>query len=127
MCIAKARVAKCGHTIEHEIMSPCANYTGGPTCTNWDENRLNKVFLKDRPICIACHLQKEQKLCGRWVDAERELVRFPQSRDGKGVWEERLRYGVRMQAEVCGLDGKVGREGGWREETGEVEGRGGRA
>ena len=34
----------------------------------------------------------------------------------KGVWEARLRSGVKMQAEVNRLDKKAGREGAWREE-----------
>lgn len=119
MCKAKARVAKCGHTVEYEIMIPCAKYTGGPPCPDWDEYRLNKVFLKDHPICIRCHFQKERELCGQYIDAEKDLVRFAERKDGspKDVWEARLRNGVKMQAEVCELDGKIGREGKWREET----------
>lgn len=120
MCTAKARVAKCGHTVEYEIMIPCSNYPGsGPPCAAWDEHLINKVLLRDYPVCIACHLQKEKNLCRQHVDAERDLVRFAQRWDAspKETWEARLRNGVKMQAEVLGLDAKVGREGAWREEA----------
>ncbi|KAF6218738.1 hypothetical protein HO133_005280 [Letharia lupina] len=121
MCTAKAQIAKCGHTVDYEIMIPCKNHPGsGPPCAAWDENQMNKVLLTDYPpVCIKCHLQKEKMLCRQYVDAERDLVRFAERRDGspKEIWEERLRNGVRMQADVYELDGKVGREGAWREDT----------
>ena len=56
------------------------------------------------------------------MDAERDLVRSAERRDGspREVWERRVRSGVKMQSEVCELDRKVGREGAWRERGGEV-------
>ncbi len=63
-------------------------------------------------------MQKEKTLCRQLVDAERDL-RFAGRWDAspKETWEARLRNGVKMQAEVLGLDKKVGREGAWREEA----------
>lgn len=115
MCRAKARIAKCGHTVEHEIMLPCAQYPGtGTPCASWNENLLNKVFLRDHPICIACHHQKEKQIAKQYVDREREFVRNANPFGGesaKDIWEKRLRNGVKMQADVLRLDAKVGREG----------------
>lgn len=124
MCIAKARVAKCGHTVEYEIMIPCEDYTaGGPPCAAWDDQLMNKVLLKDYPICIACHLQKEKNICRQYVNAERDLVRLAERKGGspKEVWKARLLNGAKMTADVCKLDAKVGREGSWREESRRVD------
>lgn len=87
---------------------------------------MNKVLLTDYPICIGCHLQKEKKIAREYVEAERDLVRFPKRTDGsaKEIWEERLRNGVKMQADVYGLDAKVGREGKWREESRRIDWQG---
>ena len=112
MCIAKARVVKCGHTVGYEILLPCGNYVAnGPPCAAWDERLINKVFLKDRPVCVGCRWKKEKKICRRYVDAEREMVRSPGGIHGasaKEVWEKRLAVGERMMRDVGGLD----REGG---------------
>ena len=81
---------------------------------------MNKVLLKDYPVCIACHLEKEKKLCRQHLDAERGLVRVAAGRwdtPHKETWEARLKKGIKMQAEVLDLDAKVGREGAWREES----------
>ena len=124
MCKAKARIAKCGHTVEYEIMAPCAQYPGtGPPCASWNEKLLNKVLLRDHPICIGCHLLKEKKIARQYVDAEWDLVRSPKGADGspKDIYEVRLRNGVKMQADVYGLDAKVGREGKWREESTRID------
>lgn len=114
MCIAKARVAKCGHTVEYEILLPCGNYVAnGPPCAAWDERLINKVFLKDRPVCVGCRWKKEKKICQRYVDAEREMVRSAEGIHGasaKEVWEKRLAVGERMMRDVGGLDTEGGGE-----------------
>lgn len=118
MCTAKPRLAECGHTISYEIMLPCPSYPGsGPPCPAWNARLLNKV-MTNRPSCVDCHLQQERKIARRYIEAEMGLARG--GGDGttaaKGVWEARLRSGVKMQAEVNRLDKKAGREGAWREE-----------
>ena len=81
------------------------------------------MLLRDHPICIGCHLLKEKKIAQKYVDAEWDLVRSPKGTDRspKDIWEARLRNGVKMQADVYGLDAKVGREGRWREESRRVD------
>ena len=65
----------------------------------------------------------ERALCTRYLEAERNAVReMGGAGRGEAVWEERLRLGGKMRVEVGKLDGRVGREGGWREEGGEVSG-----
>lgn len=119
MCTAKSRLAKCGHTVAYEIMKPCSEYTGGgKPCPAWDENRLNKVLLRDEPVCKKCHVDMERALCRRYLEAERNLVRGKGGAGrGREVWEERLRLGGKMRVEVEKLDGRVGRKGDWREEV----------
>ena len=120
MCQAKARVAKCGHTVEYEIMIPCENHVAGsPPCAAWDQHLMNKVLLRDHPICTACHLQKEKNICREYVNAEIDLVRFPMRRVGspKEVWEARLLSGEKMMAAVGRLDVMIGRKKEWREEV----------
>lgn len=65
-------------------------------------------------------------MCRGYVDWERDLVRFPEGRDGtpKEIWEARLRNGVKMQNGVRELDVEVGREGAWREEAKRLDWRG---
>lgn len=83
---------------------------------------MNKVLVKDEPVCIKCHLDMEKAICKRFVDAERELVRRYDGGMGKGkgngdwkwVWEERLRRGELMMVEVGELDRRVGRMAEWR-------------
>ena len=115
MCKAKARVAKCGHTVAYEIMLPCAQYSGtGTPCASWNENLLNKVFLSYHPICKDCHLQKEKKVAKQYIDGEMFSVRLSKltkEKPAKEIWESRLRTGVKMQAAIYRLDEKVGREG----------------
>lgn len=81
---------------------------------------MNKVLLKDYPpLCVECHIEKEKNLCKQYVNEERDLVRFAERKSGtpKEIWEARLVKGVKMQADVCELDRKVGREGSWREKS----------
>lgn len=81
------------------------------------------MLLRDHPICIGCHLLKEKNIAQQYVDAEWDLVRSPKGTDGspKDIYEARLRNGVKMQADVYGLDAKVGREGKWREESRRID------
>ena len=50
-------------------------------------------------------------------------MRSPKGTGGspKDIYEARLRNGVKMQADVYGLDAKVGREGKWREESTRID------
>ena len=120
MCQAKARVAKCGHTVEYDIVVPCENHVAGsPPCAAWDDQLMNKVLLTDYPICSACHIQKERNICREYINAEMDLVRFPKRRVGspKTVWEARLLNGKKMMADVGTLDVMIGRKKEWREEV----------
>ena len=80
---------------------------------------MNKVLLRDHPICSSCHLQKEKNICREYINAEIDLVRFPKRRvrSPKEVWEARLLNGKKMMADVGTLDVMIGRKKEWREEV----------